>query len=120
MKKLVLRSMLAVIVAVFASSCGASHTGYMVNSASLSAANFSYVKQNVTGKATATYVFGIGGMAKETLVNTAKQKMLENYPLKSNQTLANITVNFKKSLYYFVAFGTVECTVTADIVEFNK
>lgn len=120
MKKLVLRSMLAVIVAVFVSSCGATHSGYMANSASLSSANFSYAKQNISGDATATYVFSIGGLAKETLVNTAKERMLEKNPLKDNQTLANVTVNFKKSHYFFVGFGSVKCTVTADIVEFKK
>ena len=53
-------------------------------------------------------------------MNTAKERMLEKNPLKDNQTLANVTVNFKKSHYFFVGFGSVKCTVTADIVEFKK
>ncbi|WP_291101585.1 MULTISPECIES: DUF6567 family protein [unclassified Flavobacterium] len=118
MKKIILRTAIALIITVFISSCGATHSGYMTNSAALSSANFSYLKQNINGEATATYVLGIGGLAKETLVDNAKQKMLENNPLKSNQTFANLTVNFKSS-YYLGLFGKVKCTVTADIVEFK-
>jgi hypothetical protein len=45
--------------------------------------------------------------------------MLAENPLKDNQTLANLTVNFKKSLYLGLIYSTVKCTVTADIVEFK-
>ncbi len=118
MKKNILSSIIAVIIAVLVSSCSATHSGYMANSAALSSANFSYLKQNINGQATATYVLGIGGLAKATLVDNAKQRMLENNPLKSNQTFANLTVNFKNS-YYLGLFAKVKCTVTADIVEFK-
>jgi len=100
-------------------SCSAVHSGQMENSASLSSANFSYAKQNIAGKSQANYILGIGGLAKETLVNEAKLKMLAENPLKANQTLANITVNFKKSFYLGLIYSTVKCTVTADIVEFK-
>ncbi len=117
MKKIILKSIIAISFAFLISSC-ALHTGYMSNSASLSSANFSYVKQNIQGVSTATYFFGIGGFAKETLVNDAKSMMINSSPLKSNQTFANITVNFK-SCFYFGIVSTVTCTVTADIVEFK-
>lgn len=119
MKKIILKSIFALTIAIFISSCAAVHSGYMSNSAALSSANFSYVKQNIKGEATATYVFGIGGLAKETLVDNAKQQMLASTPLKSNQTLANLTVNFKSSFYLGFLYRTVRCTVTADVVEFN-
>ncbi|MBF2709315.1 hypothetical protein IR213_12040 [Flavobacterium soyangense] len=107
------------MLALLLTSCSAVHSGSMENSASLSSANFSYVKQNIEGKAQATYVLGIGGLAKETLVNNAKQKMLAENPLRDNQTLANLTVNFKKSYYLGLIYSTVKCTVTADVVEFK-
>ena len=119
MKKVMLKSIFAITIAIFISSCAAFHSGYMSNSAALSSANFSYVKQNIKGKATATYVLGIGGLAKETLVDNAKQQMLASNPLKSNQTFANLTVNFKSSFYLGVLIRTVKCTVTADVVEFK-
>ena len=118
MKKIILKSVLAITIVIFASSCSAYHSGYMANSASLSAANFSYAKQNIKGEATATYILGIGGLAKETLVDNAKQQMLNANPLKSNQTFANLTVNFKAS-YYLGVYKTLKCTVTADVVEFK-
>jgi hypothetical protein len=119
MNKLILKSIFAITIAIFITSCAAVHSGYMSNSAALSSANFSYVKQNIKGEATATYVLGIGGLAKETLVDNAKQQMLSSNPLKSNQTFANLTVNFKSSMYFGLLFRTVKCTVTADVVEFK-
>jgi hypothetical protein len=119
MKKIILKSTMAIMLALSIVGCSAVHSGSMENSASLSSANFSYAKQNIQGKSQATYVLGIGGLAKETLVNEAKQKMLAENPLKDNQTLANLTVSFKKSYYFGLVYSTVKCTVTADVVEFK-
>lgn len=119
MKKIILKFTLAIVIATSIASCSAVHIGSMENSASLSSANFSYVKQNLEGKAQATYVLGIGGLAKETLVDQAKKKMLADNPLKNNQTLVNLTVNFKNSYYLGYIYSTVICTVTADVVEFK-
>jgi hypothetical protein len=118
MKKIILKSTLAIVLTLLLASCSAAHFGYMSNSASLSSANFSYVKQNIKGQSQATYVLGIGGLAKESLINEAKQKMLAENPLKDNQTLANLTVSFKGS-HYLILFGTMKCTITADVVEFK-
>ena len=110
--------MFAITVAILISSCAAFHTGIMQNSASLSSANFSYVKQNIKGEAKATYILGIGGLSKQTLVDNAKQKMIATNTLKSNQAIANVTVNFKSS-YCLIFYSRVRCTVTADVVEFR-
>jgi hypothetical protein len=118
MKKIILKSTLAVVLVFLLGGCSAAHFGTMSNSASLDSANFSYVKQNIKGKSQATYVFGIGGLAKESLVNEAKQKMLAENPLKDNQALANLTVSYKGS-HYLMLFGTMECTITADVVQFK-
>ena len=90
----------------------------MASSASLSSANFSYTKMNAMGKSSTTYIFGIGGLDRETLVNDAKQDLLANNPLQSNQALSNVTVNFKMVTYAGI-YGTSTCTVTADIVTFK-
>ena len=117
MRKLNFLKFIAITLLLVLQSC-AFHGGYMSNSASLSTNNFQYVKYDVQGTAMATYVFGLGGNAKTALVNEAKKDLLENNPLKPNQTLVNLTVNFKQSYVFFVA--TNRCTVTADIVEFNS
>lgn len=119
MKKVFLKSILAMIVAVSMSSCMGVHSGTMASSANLSSANFSYVKQSARGSATATYILGIGGISRETLVEDAKLRLLANNPLKSNQALANLTVNFKVTSYVGYIYRTATCVVTADIVEFK-
>lgn len=118
MKNKIKQSIFVIIITILISSCAATHVGYMTDSASLSSANFSYAKQNIKGEANTTYLLGIGGLAKETLVGNAKLDMLKNNPLKDNQTLANVTVNFKYS-FYLGMVRTVRCTVTADVVEFK-
>ncbi len=118
MKKQLSFLSIILISILFLSSCVATHIGSMASSASLSNGNFKYVEKNLKGETTATYVFGIGGLGKATLVDAAKQKMLKSYPLQSNQAISNLTVNFKTS-YYAGLFTTVTCTVTADIVEFK-
>jgi hypothetical protein len=119
MKKFLLKTIFAIAVVGLLSSCAAYHTGYMANSTSLCSNNFSYVKMGVKGTATATYILGIGGMARETLVDDAKKAMMSASPLKANQAWANLTVNFKKTMYVGYAYVIETCTVTADVVEFK-
>lgn len=99
------------------SSC-AIHSGYLNNSASLSQGNFHYSKFSISGTASTTYVFGIGGLRKRAIVEEAKRDMLEKNPLKSNQVLANTTVNWKFA--YFLIISKLTCTVTGDVVEFDS
>ena len=118
MKNLFSKIALVVFASTLLSSCMATHSGYMSNSTSLNQSNFEYVKNNIGGVEQVTYILGIGGMAKETLVANAKMNMLESYPLKANQALSNLTVNMKTS-YKLGLIVTVTCTVTADVVEFK-
>ncbi len=120
MKKSIVFVLFLAILAISMPSCITSmHVGYLTNSAALGSANFSYIKMNAQGKSTAKYILGIGGFDKETLVNDAKQQLLSANPLKSNQALANITVNFKTAFFLMYTYHTVTCIVTADIVEFK-
>jgi hypothetical protein len=107
-----------VLLTIMLSSCATLHSGYMNNSAALSQPNFTYVQKNVQGFPTATYFLGIGGLSKETLVNSAKMNLLDVALLKDNQALVNTTVNFATSFYLGLLI-TVTCTVTADVVEFK-
>ncbi|WP_159039899.1 DUF6567 family protein [Christiangramia fulva] len=118
MKRLLLRISFVLCLTILFSSCAAGLTGYMNNSAALSADNYTYVKKDLQGMSQATYVLGIGGMKREAIVAEAKQKMLENYTLQDGQTIANTTVNFKYSNFLGIV-ATTKCYVTADIVEFK-
>lgn len=99
--------------------CVASHVGSMSGSASLDAPNFMYKKQNVFGEAQATYVLGIGGVAKQSLIVEAKKNMLTANPLLKNQALANVSVSYKSTGFLGFLVTTVKCNVSADIVEFG-
>lgn len=99
----------------FASSC-AIHSGVMTGNASITNANFKYVTL-AQGTATTTHVLGIGGLKKEGLVFEAKKKLLENYPLRQGQALANVTVDIKKTFVFLVVKTKV--TLTADVIDFN-
>jgi hypothetical protein len=113
MKKINL-AIIALITLLF-SSC-AFHSGVFLNSTCLSSNNFKVVKL-AKGQSGTTKIFGIGGLAKDALVYEAKKDLLANFPLKENQTLANVTVDFKNSMILFVMKTKV--TMTADIIEFK-
>ncbi|HAP69247.1 MAG TPA: hypothetical protein DCR04_05895 [Flavobacteriales bacterium] len=93
------------------------HSGYITDSAALSEANFTYTNQ-VSGSASATYVFGLGGLARKGLVAEAREVMRRQKPLGPNEAYANISVNWKSTWVFMVL--NVKCMVTADIVKFNK
>ena len=96
----------------------AMHQGYINNSVALDSNNFNYIKDNISGSASATYIFGIGGLGREAIVDEAKRDMMESHSLRSNQGLANISISWKNT--WLIVYGKTTCTVTADVVEFNK
>lgn len=111
-----LKLFVAIVLFTFTMSGCATHWGMMTGNASLSSNNFTMIKM-ASGTASSTQIFGIGGMKKDALVLQAKKDMMQNYPLKKGQALANVTVDFKNSFLFFVMKEKV--TVTADIIEFK-
>lgn len=100
--------------------CVSYFAGFPTNSTQLNQPNFHYVKQNVSGQSTATYIIGIGGNAHVSMVAEAKENLLSSYPLAENQALANVVVDFKFRSVLGPLFGQKVCTYTADIVEFDN
>lgn len=115
MKRIFTLTTVFAIVAMLFSSC-AVHTGIGMSNASLSQNNFKMVKY-ATGDVKTTKIFGLGGLSKTAMVAEAKQELLANYPLQDGQALANMTVDWKTSFYFFVL--VTKCTVTADVVQFE-
>lgn len=111
------RLLLAAIITLFLLQGCATHWGMMSGNASLSSDNFTMLKI-ATGTASTTKIIGIGGLGKDALVLSAKKDLLLNNPLKKGQALANVTVDFKTSIIFFIV--TQKVTVTADIIEFNE
>ena len=62
-------------------------------------------------------VLCIGGLSKDALVLEAKRELINNRPLKPNETYANFTVDFKRSFFPF--FNKTKATVSADVVSFT-
>lgn len=119
MKRNLLNSILFVSISLFLMSCIATHYGNMSDSAALGSPNFRYKRQNVVGVSQATYVLGIGGVARQSLILEAKKAMLRENPLLDNQALANVSVSYKTTGFLGFVVTTVICTVSADIVEFG-
>jgi hypothetical protein len=120
MKSISLKFLLFISIISVLTGCVALHQGSMSGSASLSSPNFLYTSQNLTGEAKATYVLGIGGVSRQSLVAEAKRAMLINNPLRNNQALTNLAVSYKTTGYIGFIVATVKCTVTADVVEFGR
>jgi hypothetical protein len=111
-----LKLIIAIAIIIFTSTGCASHWGMMTGNATLSSNNFKTIKI-ATGTAATTKILGIGGLGKDALVFEAKKDLLQNYPLKDGQALANVTVDIKTSFIILVVKEKV--TVTADIIEFK-
>lgn len=98
------------------SSC-AFHSGMMTGNANLSGDNFEILSIE-SGTSKTTHVFGIGGLKHQALVFEAKKNMYRSSSLKKGQAYANVSVDFKRSTYFFV--NTTIVTVTADLVQFGS
>ena len=99
-------------------SCAIFTSGSINNSVCLSSANFKYINTNVSGTANNLYFLFMGGNGMKSLVGNAKEDLTKKYPLKDGQAYANTTMNVKTGFY--IIFIKVDCTITTDIVEFEK
>jgi len=95
------------------SSC-AVHQG-MISSSSLNRP----VKYNdmAYGVSQTNQILGLGGLSKDALILEAKKELINNRPLKQNETYANFTVDFKRSFFPF--YSQVKATMSADVVSFT-
>lgn len=114
-------AIIAVVAAVLcATSCGASYA--LSNNQSetkvvLSGNNFEVLGQ-VSGQASATYIFGIGGLSKKALYTNAVDEMFKNADLSGSQTVVNITTS--TAVKMITPFYVVEtCMATGTVIEFK-
>jgi uncharacterized secreted protein with C-terminal beta-propeller domain len=122
MKKLSSMIAMAVVAVLFLASCGASQsltTNANLNQTNvvLSQKNFHVVKQ-VSAEASATYVFGIGGLSKKSLYNNAVAELTKAANLTGSQALVNVTVKNSGKLILF--FGKVTYHAEGTVIEFDK
>lgn len=115
--------LLLAMIALFFTSC-ATHYGLPKNfnqnttEVVLTKNNFKVVKL-VKGEAEATYIFGIGGLAKNGLVAEAKAKMLASAGMEgASRSVVNEVVEVKTSGFLFV--NKYKVIVSAQIIEFTN
>ena len=112
------------LTSILMTSCGI-HSAMVRNinnnttNVELSKKNFKVIDR-VSGKSTAIYVLGIGGLSNKALIEKAKTKMLENANLIGGaKAIINLTTESHISIvYYFFFQRTV--TVSGHIVEFTE
>ena len=84
----------------------------------LSQNNFTVV-ESITGEATATYVFGIGGLSKNALIQEARTQMVQKAKLNgTSKAIINEKVEIKTSLLPIV--NKVRVNVSAEVIEFTR
>jgi hypothetical protein len=112
-----------VLALLFLSGC-AYHSGLTNNfnnnntNVELNQKNYKIVDY-VKGDANCTYIFGIGGLSKDALVEKARSEMYRNAQLKGEaRAITNIAVDTKYSIFPIIRRMTV--TVSGHVVEFNK
>ena len=81
--------------------------------------NYKIVK-TITGEATATYIFGIGGLSKEALQNNAIADMVKDAKLDGKaQAIVNTQISVKNVIITPLYIKKI-VTATAQVVEFAK
>ncbi len=112
------------LTSILMTSCGI-HSAMVGNinnnttNVELSKKNFKVIDR-VSGKSTATYVFGIGGLSNKALIEKAKTEMLENANLIGGaKAIINLTTESHISIVYPFFFQRT-VTVSGHIVEFTE
>lgn len=101
---------LSLIVIPLVMSC-ATHSGTI----STTHINTNTIFEDIaTGTCKSKYFLGMGGLNHNTMINTAKQELYKNRPLKKDESYANFSVDIKQTNYIILFEHMV--TVSADIV----
>ena len=99
-------------------SCISTQNG-SIESSSFSVKNNFKIISTVEGESNATYILGIGGNLKDSLMNEAKKNMYLKYSLQSNQNLTNITTDIKKTYFILpLLYTSQKIIVSADVIQF--
>lgn len=116
--------LIALFTALLNTSCGI-HSAFVTNTNSnssvvnLSMKNFEVVER-VSGQATATYFFGIGGISNKALIEKAKSNMLE-HAFMAGKARAIINITHESHVTFILpVFVQKTVTVSAHIIEFTN
>jgi hypothetical protein len=112
------------LIVVLLSSCAAfnpnvSSSNVNHTQVNLSQANFKVVNR-VEGSSSATYILGIGGLAKKGLVASARKEMYQDANLKGSQIIINEHTEWKVSNIIPYVWGRIVVTTSGHVIEFTK
>ncbi len=116
MKKSFLVLSVLLITGCGVSNFNHSNIGESRTNVHLDNANFIDIRQ-VTGKATSTYILGIGGLSAKVATETAIADMFKNAELTDSQTIVNIHVNTHIGTVLGI-FTRITHTATGQIIQF--
>ena len=107
-------------IALLFSSCGisrqnTSNTNLTQTEVQLTKKNFKVVG-TVSGYSTQKYWFGIGGMSKQSMYETAISDMYKNANLTGSQTIINTNVSHKNKM--ILIYTEAKAVATGTIIEF--
>lgn len=121
MKKSLKIAALACVAAMFTGCAFTSHLTSNANitetSVQLSTNNYRVVKK-VSGSASETYIFGIGGLSKSALAKNSYAEMVANADLKDNQAIINVSTSERTQ--NIVVYTKREMTTSGVVIEFCK
>ncbi len=118
--KTILKLLFSIIFILLFTSCSTFHNGIANFPQNLPSSNYVYVKSDVSGSASTSYVLGLfGGATKTALVADAKKDLSTRFPLKNNQAYINTTFNLKTTMVFGPVILITTCVITADIIEFK-
>lgn len=104
-------------------SCGSSLSNLSNSSSSETHVELSKKNFNIQGKTVGvssnTYILGIGGMSNRSLLEKAKNEMMNNANLSGSKAIINITYD-KHISGFFPFYSKKTITASAHIVEFTE
>lgn len=71
-----------------------------------------------TGESVQNYWFGIGGMSKKSLGESAMSDMYRNAALKGSQAIINVNISYKNK--YILIYNQSKATATGTVIEFTE
>lgn len=112
----------AVAACLMATSCSISYentknASLWQTNIQLNSDNYRIVKQ-ISGESSATYIFGIGGLSKKALTESAISDMLDNAGLTGSQAIINTTYYVKTVNIVSPIYFKRTAYATAYVIEF--
>lgn len=114
--------LLAAVVSVILTGCGVNSSHYSNSNGNTNVViqdgQFRYLRK-VKGECEQTYIFGIGGLSKNSLANNAIQDMYDNAGLKDGQVIINITTTVSSQVYFPLIYSKRRAMAYGMVIEFT-